>query len=99
MSGGGRRSRTRSLCLMLPAPSETVGAIAAALAKAQGELSRQPSATQRLSNAAMVPSYQCAFVTWLAHRAARPFYGILPLRCEPSRLRIPLKVIVKRGGL
>jgi hypothetical protein len=33
---------------MLPA---TIGAIAAALAKAQGELSRQPSATQRLSNA------------------------------------------------
>jgi hypothetical protein len=34
-----------------------------------------------------------------ASTAARPFYGILSLRFEPSRLRIPLKVIVKRGGL
>jgi hypothetical protein len=51
---------------MLPATSETFGAIAAAPAKAQGELSRQPSAMERLSNAAMVPSYQYAFVTWLA---------------------------------
>src|SRR5229473_7422955 len=63
----GIRTPSRGPILTFSVEAPGLGHRPPALASAHFcELSCQPSATERRSNAAMVPSYQCAFVTWLA---------------------------------